>query len=286
MEIAREAPDARTVDAVLALAEAADRADGTYPLSEPFVLRLKLHLKRNHRVVHFIARDSTEVLGYAQIFGDEAAVVVHPAHRNRRLGTALVDRLPSGGLRSWAHGDHPAAAALALTSGFERYRVLWQMRRTLDADLPEPVLPAGVTLRAFEVGLDERAFLEVNNRAFADHPDQGGWTTDEVAQREDEPWFDPAGFLLAERDGRLVGFHWTKVHDTDPPAGEVYVLGIDPDAQAAGLGRALTLAGLRHLRDRGLRRALLYVDESNPPAVALYTKLGFAPVVTNVAYRR
>lgn len=282
MEITEESPDAGTVAAVLALADAADRADGTYPLSEPFVLGLT----KSHRVKHVVIRDSGEVQGYAQISGEEAAVVVHPAHRNRGLGAALIDRLPATPLRIWAHGDHPAAAALALTSGFERYRILWQMRRPLDDELPEPVLPDGVTVRPFETGRDERAFLEVNNRAFADHPDQSGWTTFEVTEREAEPWFDPAGFLLAERDGKLAGFHWTKVHDTDPPAGEVYVLGIDPDAQAAGLGRALTLAGLRHLRDRGLRRALLYVDESNPRAVALYAKLGFATVVTNVAYRR
>jgi mycothiol synthase len=270
------------VTEVLALIEAADRADGIHPLSEPFVLRLK----GSHQATHVTVDGSTGVLGYAQVFGDEAALVVHPAHRNRGVGAELVGRLPATPLRIWSHGDHPAAAALALTSGFERYRVLWQMRRRLDDDLPEPVLPEGVTIRAFEVGRDEEAFLEVNNRAFADHPDQGGWTRAEVAEREGEPWFDPAGFLLAERDGRLVGFHWTKRHDTDPPAGEVYVLGIDPAAQAAGLGRALTLAGLRHLRGRGLRRALLYVDESNPRAVALYTKLGFATVVTNVAYRR
>jgi mycothiol synthase len=289
VEVAAEAPDAGTVDAVLALVEAADRADGAHPLSEPFMLRLRPD-SEDHQVVHLVIRDAGKVLGYAQIFGAEAAVVVHPAHRHRGLGaalaTALTDRAASGPLRVWAHGDHPAAAALALSAGFERYRVLWQMRRRLDGDLPEPELPPGITLRAFEPGRDEAAFLEVNNRAFADHPDQGGWTTGEVAVREREPWFDAAGFLLAERDGRLVGFHWTKTHDTDPPAGEVYVLGIDPDAQAAGLGRALTLAGLRHLRDRGLTRALLYVDESNPRAVALYTKLGFAPVVTNAAYRR
>jgi mycothiol synthase len=278
MEITEGAPDP---GAVLALVEAADRADGAHPLSEPFLLRLGKKAGN-----HLVIGDSDRILGYAQVFGDEAAVVVHPAHRNRGLGSALVDRLPATSLRVWSHGDHPAAAALALASGFERYRVLWQMRRTLDGELPEPVLPDGVTIRAFEVGRDEEAFLEVNNRAFADHPDQGGWTTAEVAEREGEPWFDPAGFLLAERDGRLVGFHWTKRHDTDPPAGEVYVLGIDPDAQAAGLGRALTLAGLRHLRDHGLRRALLYVDESNPRAVALYGRLGFATVVTNVAYRR
>jgi mycothiol synthase len=110
-----------------------------------------------------------------------------------------------------------------------------------------------------------------------------------------ERWFDPAGFLLAERvaDGSLVGFHWTKVHGAAPtkehghePIGEVYVLGVDPAARGGGLGVALTLAGLRHLQARGLRTAMLYVDESNPGAVALYRKLGFTIWSTDVAYRR
>src|SRR3954468_7061137 len=130
MEVAKEAPDASTVDAVLALAEAADRADGAYPLSEPFVLRLS-RKATDHQVVHLMIGDTTEVVGYAQICGDEAAIVVHPAHRNRGLGsslaTALIDNAAARPLRIWSHGDHPAAAALALASGFERYRVLWQM---------------------------------------------------------------------------------------------------------------------------------------------------------------
>src|SRR5690606_10535850 len=116
-------------------------------------------------------------------------------------------------------------------------------------------LPAGVRLRPFRPGADEPAWRSLNARAFADHPEQGRWTLADLRLRMAEPWFDPAGFLLAERetDGRLLGFHWTKVHAKDPsstggepaPIGEVYVLGVDPQAQGLGLGRALTLAGLR-----------------------------------------
>ncbi len=151
------------------------------------------------------------------------------------------------------------------------------MRRSLYAPVPAPVFPEHVRLRTFVVGQDEEAWTALNNRAFADHPDQGGWSEREVKLREAEPWFDPAGFLLAERtdDGTLLGFHWTKVHgprsgpaaDQDhahEPIGEVYVLGVDPAAQGLGLGPALTLAGLRHLRGKGLSQAMLYVDESQP----------------------
>src|SRR2546427_270767 len=115
-------------------------------------------------------------------------------------------------------------------------------------------------------------WLKLNGRAFAKHPEQGGWTRYDLDLREREPWFDPAGFFIAERDGRMTGFHWTKVHG--PGLGEVYVVGVDPDEQGSGLGRALTLAGLRHLRDLGVGQAMLYVDEDNVPAIRMYEGLG------------
>ena len=167
------------------------------------------------------------------------------------------------------------------------------MRRPLDTPLDPPRLPAGVTLRTFAVGRDEQAWLEINRKAFASHPEQGAWTVADLALREREPWFDPAGFFLAERSGRLAGFHWTKIHQAEPgraangqePIGEVYVVGVDPGAQGSGLGRALTLAGLRYLQSRGLPAVMLYVDEANRPAIRLYESLGFTHWHTDVMYR-
>ena len=186
---------------------------------------------------------------------------IHPAHRRQGLGSglaaALTSRAAGHGVRVWAHGDLPAAAALARSAGFTRVRSLWQMRMSLkDAAIPGPAYPAGVTVRTFRPAKDEQAWLAVNRRAFAHHPEQGSWTLDDLRLREEETWFDPAGFFLAERDGQLAGFHWTKVHadggENGAPIGEVYVVGVDPGQQGGGLGRALTLAGLAHLRDRGL----------------------------------
>jgi len=146
------------------------------------------------------------------------------------------------------------------------------------------------------VGVDEQQFVEVNNRAFAWHPEQGGWDVEQVLLREAEPWFDPEGFLLAvDDDDRLLGFHWTKVHgdlaragvnDKSAPIGEVYVLGVDPSAHGRGLGVGLTLAGLCHLRGKGLREVMLYVEADNEAAVAMYRKLGFTNWDTDVAYSR
>jgi mycothiol synthase len=166
------------------------------------------------------------------------------------------------------------------------------MRRPLAIPLDPPKLAEGITVRTFRPGQDEDAWLRVNHAAFAHHPEQGGWTRDDLDLREREAWFDPAGFFLAERDGRLAGFHWTKIHDAasgdgEPdgePVGEVYVVGVDPGEQGSGLGRALTLIGLRYLRDRGLPAVMLYVDESNPAAIRLYESLGFAHTGTDVMF--
>ena len=214
--------------------------------------------------------------------------MVHPHRRRRGLGRALAGELTATAgrhvLRLWAHGDLPAAAALARAAGFERFRALWQMRRPLREPLDQPVLPAGRTLRTFVPGQDEDDWLSLNGRAFAKHPEQGGWTRHDLELREREPWFDPAGFFIAERDGQMAGFHWTKVHD--PTLGEVYVVGVDPAEQGSGLGRALTLAGLRHLRDRGVAEAMLYVDEDNVPAIRMYEALGFTRATVDAMYRR
>ncbi len=125
-------------------------------------------------------------------------------------------------VRLWAHGDLPAAARLAAATGFRRARALWQMRRSLREAVDEPQLPPGISLRTFIPGQDEDDWILLNARAFASHPEQGKWTRADLEHREAAPWFDPDGFFLAERDGHLAGFHWTKIHEpgaAQPDAG-------------------------------------------------------------------
>jgi mycothiol synthase len=163
----------------------------------------------------------------------------------------------------------------ATEAGLVLVREVLQLRRPLPAPAPPPL-----ELRAFRPGTDDEAFLAVNNRAFAWHPDQSGWTTADLRAREAEPWFDPAGFLLHERDGRLAGFCWTKVHqatDRDPELGEIFVIAVDPDFHGLGLGRALTLAGLDHMARQGVAMGMLHVESTNAPARGLYDDLGFRP---------
>ena len=279
---------AEQIDETLALVAATTAHDGLAPLSEHVMLHLRHGGDRDD--LHFLAYLGDDLAGYAHldatdaVRGPIAELAVHPQMRRQGVGQALLDGVrtqsPTGHLRLWAHGEQAGAKALAESLGYRGIRVLWQMRRSLRLPLPAYALPSGCTLRPFRPGPDDAEWLALNALAFHDHPEQGVWTQADLERRLAEPWFSPAGFLIAECDGRMVGFHWTKVHGTDhhghEPIGEVYVIGTHPDFRGRGLGKALMLAGLASLRDRGLDEAMLYVDSDNAEAVALYRDLGFA----------
>ncbi|MGX9921517.1 mycothiol synthase [Streptomyces sp. NPDC002248] len=287
--------DEEQATAVGELIAAGAREDGQYAVSE----QGRLHLRGGERpgVRHVLLRlpDGT-LAGYAQLDGSDpvespaAELLVAPGLRARGHGRALGEellRLTGRRLRIWAHGGHPAARHLARVLKLHLFRELRQLRRPLtDLDLPDPVWPEGIAVRAFVPGQDEEAWLELNAAAFAHHPEQGGMTPRDLADREAESWFDPEGFFLAVREdgGELVGFHWTKVHAAEE-LGEVYVVGVRPGAQGGGLGRALTTTGLRHLASRGLPTGMLYVDADNVPAVTVYERLGFTTYETDLMYR-
>ncbi|WP_051082265.1 mycothiol synthase [Arthrobacter sp. 131MFCol6.1] len=292
---------------VAALVAAAEESDGNPPLSEQTLVTLRAADAGEHSVLALAlyAPDDKSDPATAQDLAGVAVVIeepdgtgvlevaVHPSYRNQGVGDRLVGELKSvrgfAGLKAWSHGNHQAAADLAARYGYGAVRELWKMRlMTAAAALPEVHLPEGVQLRAFVPGRDEDAWLAANKAAFAHHPEQGNMTRADLDARMAEPWFDPAGFLLAVGPAdRLLGFHWTKVHPRhgDHPAmGEVYVVGVTPDAQGSGLGKALTVAGIRHLQGLGLRAVMLYVDADNTPAVALYRRLGFTRWDVDVMY--
>lgn len=294
------------VSEVTALVDEVTANDGVRPLSEHVMLHLRHGGDTPAR--NFLLRDDDgKLAGYAHldvtdaVEGASGELAVRPSTRGHGYGRALVEALladiDSGmQLRLWSHGARDGAAQLARSMGFKRERVLWQMRRSLFAPVPEPEWPAGVSVRTFKVGQDEEAWLGVNNRAFSGLPDQGSWTLPDLQMREKEPWFDPAGLFLAEMDGRLVGFHWTKVHGAQSttdhnghehahdPIGEVYVVGVDPSMQGKKLGPALTLRGLQHLRSLGLSQVMLYVDEKNTNAIRTYERLGFVKWDVDVCF--
>lgn len=277
---------------MLALLAYAARVDGQQAVSEQG--RLQLRGGERDGVSHLLLTVDGTLVGYAQLEDTDpveapaAELVVHPAHRGHGHGRALGSALLAASgkrLRVWAHGGHSAARHLAQVLGLTLFRELRQLRRSLtDFDPPEPTLPEGVTVRTFVPGQDDAAWLAVNAEAFAHHPEQGSLTQRDLDDRKAEPWFDPEGFFLAEREGELVGFHWTKIHAREQ-LGEVYVLGVRPGTQGTGLGRALTTIGLRHLAARGLPTAMLYVDADNKAALSVYERLGFTTYETDLMYR-
>jgi mycothiol synthase len=266
------------VRAVSSLLEAAGRRGGhRFPHADA-AARFVLTWEPERSDPVGFAQLSREGSGWSlELVVDPRSTAGQPAWRSlMQAGVDVVGQEGGGSVRTWVHEATPDHDAAAGSAGLEAERDLYQMRRRLPLEEPS-TLPA----RAFVVGRDEQPWLDVNNRAFAGHPDQGGWTRDQLRRLEAEPWFEAEGFLLHEREGRLAGFCWTKVHDeVEPAIGELYVVAVDPDFQGLGLGRHLVLAGLdwlsrRRLDGKTLDWAILYVDASNRAALGLYESMGF-----------
>jgi mycothiol synthase len=270
-------PDAPTRAQVQSLADAIEASDGEPPLSDQALTQLG-----TPDVVHVLARDGDRLVGYAQLDGTSLELAGDAA-----AVAALLDTVEARGdadLQVWSHGRRSPVGSVLESRGYTRVRVLHQLRRGLAGPLPQIALADGVTVRTFVPGQDEQAWLRVNAAAFATHAEQGRWTLGDLAAREAEPWFDPAGFFLAERGVDLLGFHWTKIHADG--TGEVYVLGIDPSAQGLKLGPALLVRGLAYLAERACDEVLLYVDDDNAAAMGLYERLQFRSHDSDSQWRR
>lgn len=281
--------------------ERAERVDGIAPLAEQARLAIDsgadLHVLTDHGYANVLAaRDGGAAIVEA---------VVDPDHRGHGEGRALVDAAltAAGDLpgseppQVWAHGDLPAAAAVAAALGLVRARELLQLRRPVAQPLPDLPRREDIALRTYAGPSDDAEILRVNNDAFSWHPEQGGWTLRDIAARTGADWFDPDGVFLAfdaADPDVLLGFHWAKIHpaaDGAAPLGEVYIVGVDSAAQGRGLGALLTLAGLRYMADlrpggRGLDEVELYVEGDNSAALRTYSRLGFTRYTADIAYRR
>lgn len=284
----------------LALVRAVTEADGVSPISESGRLALT-HDDLDEP--HFTHYEGGKLVGYLYLGPPDedqnrsAELCVEPGSRRHGIGRSLIEAAlasTAGMLRVWAHGSLPGTEQFAERLGLTAVRELRLMELALTGDsapdLTPPQPPEGVEVGTFRPGEDEEAWLALNARAFAHHPEQGAWTREDLAEREAEPWFDPAGFFLARSAEGLIGFHWTKVHPAGAYGpgqyGEIYVLGVDPEAGRRGLGRLLALVGLQHLAQSGLENVILYVDGDNTPAVRLYLSLGFGNRAVDTMYER
>ena len=286
----------------MALIKAAHDFDGTPAIAEHVLLHLRHGGDKSDS--HLVIEENTEVIAYAHldttdlVAGPSVEAVVHPQHRGKGLGALILKeaiKICGDKTRIWSHGDLPAAKAIAASLNLER---LWSnllMSKSLGEIQP---VTSKYPIRTFIPGLDNQAFLSLNNKVFVNYPDQGGWSEDDLKVRLNESWFDDKGFFMAEDKGELIGFCWTKIHgahthshtgsDVDhghEALGEIYVLAVNPDYKGKGVGRDLTITGLNYLKYQGLNNVMLYVGVENKPAFNLYKSLGFNEFGSDVMYR-
>lgn len=289
-------------ESVLALIKAAHDFDGTPAIAEHVLLHLRHGGDKSDS--HLVIEENQEVIAYAHldttdlVAGPSVEAVVQPQHRGKGLGALILKeaiKICGDKTRIWSHGDLPAAKAIAASLKLER---LWSnllMSKSLGEIQP---VTSKYQIRTFIPSLDNQAFLDLNNKVFADYPDQGGWSEDDLKVRVNEDWFDEKGFFVAEDSGELIGFCWTKIHgahtyshtggDDDhghEALGEIYVLAVNPDYKGQGIGRDLTITGLNYLKYQGLNNVMLYVGIENKPAFKLYKSLGFNEFGSDVMYR-
>lgn len=290
----RNVDEARTRAALDRIVRTASLVDGQPPFSDQSLIDVTSGARTLILAVEPqdppVDAEDFAVVGAAITGHGELEFVVEPEWRGHGYGRSALRGVLANcppQVRIWAHGDHPASRVLAQEFGFTPIRTLLQLRLTgTSAGRTRPATTghADVTIDTFRPGADEVEWLEVNALAFADHPEQGRMTLDDVRAREAESWFDPEDFLLARGpEGDLLGFIWLKVEDT---VGEVYAVGVHPAAGGRGLGRLLMEAGLTRLRERSVEAITLYVEADNVPAVSLYRSLGFTDHTIDVQYAR
>jgi len=289
-------------ESVLALIKAAHDFDGTPPIAEHVLLHLRHGGDKSDS--HIVLEEDNKVIAYAHldttdlVAGPSVEAVVHPKHRGKGFGSLILKetiKVCGDKTRIWSHGDLPAAKAIAASLNLER---LWSnllMSRPLGEIQP---VTSKYPIRTFIPDFDNQPFLSLNNKVFANYPDQGGWSEDDLKVRLNEAWFQKEGFFVAEDKGELIGFCWTKIHgahthshsgeDEDhghDALGEIYVLAVNPDYKGQGVGRDLTITGLNYLKYQGLNNVMLYVGVENKPAFNLYKSLGFNEFGSDVMYR-
>ena len=289
-------------ESVLALIKAAHDFDGAPPIAEHVLLHLRHGGDKSDS--HIVFESDDQVIAYAHldttdlVAGPSVEAVVHPNHRGKGLGSLILNeaiKVCGDKTRIWSHGDLPSAKAIAKSLKLERIWSNLLMSKSLGDTQP---VTSKYLIRTFIPDFDNQAFLSLNNKVFANYPDQGGWSENDLKVRLNEAWFAKDGFFVAEEKGELIGFCWTKIHGAHTHShngedddhghdnlGEIYVLAVNPDYKGQGVGRDLTITGLNYLKYQGLNNVMLYVGVENIPAFNLYQSIGFREFSSDVMYR-
>lgn len=289
---------------VLELINRTTHHDGTPPIAEHILLHLRYGGDKADS--HLLVEKDKQVIGYAHldqtdlVAGPSVELVVDPDHRSAGIGKQLLSKaieICGNNLRLWIHSEGEVAHNLAASFNFEKIRTVLQMSKSLTDIQPLPVINKEIIIRSFLPGIDSNDWLQLNNKVFKDHPEQGGWQISDLNHRLSEEWFDEKGFFIVEKNKQVIASTWTKVHgahshDHDseashahPAIGEIYITAVDPAHVGQGIGKALTITALNYLKYQGLKDAMLYVDFDNKAALKLYDSLGFELSSKDVLYK-
>lgn len=289
---------------VLELINRTTHHDGTPPIAEHILLHLRYGGDKADS--HLLVEKDNQVIGYAHldqtdlVAGPSVELVVDPVHRGAGVEKALLSesiKICGDNLRLWVHGEAEVAHNLAASFNFEKIRTVLQMSKSLTDIQPLPIVDKEIIIRSFLPGIDSGDWLDLNNRVFKDHPEQGGWQLSDLNYRLSEEWFDEKGFFIVEKNKQVIASTWTKVHGehsydhgsgqshAHPVIGEIYITAVDPVYTGLGIGKVLTITALNYLRYQGLQEAMLYVDFDNKAALNLYNSLGFKLSSKDILYR-
>ena len=171
----------------------------------------------------------------------------------------------------------PTLEALGWSKGEHEYTVT---RRSLD-QVPSATIPEGFVIRQVR-GVEEAAEIaEVHSASFGSE-----WTPGLYRRVMEAPGYDPRREFVAEAPGgRLAAFTVTW-HDHDNRLGLFEPVGSHEEFRRLGLGRAVMVAGMESMKAAGMDAAIVTYELSNPASMALYTSLGFAPIIESVGYSK
>jgi mycothiol synthase len=253
----------------------------------------------------FVAEVAGKVVGYMDVrpeLGIGRVVLdclVHPRQRRKGVATALFPHasrrareLGAGVIHVNVAEDNAAAKGPLSRLGFRFVRRFVELR----LELSEVHLPEGEELalpcRRLQRG-EEDKLAEMQNRVFADTWGYNPNTVEEIVYRLNAMNCSPEDVLLVCEGDKAVGYCWTATSVEEeaagaPNKGRIYMLGVEPEyrAKGKGIGKRALLAGLAHLKSKGIEVVELTVDSENEAACALYESVGFRVSSTSAWYEK
>ncbi len=240
----------------------------------------------------FVAERGESLIGCVSVFPEPEIGralldgLVHPLHRQRGIAARLYDHA-----RRHAHktGCEVAQVCIAETNraaknllqrlGFQCIRRFLVMEMKLSANPLPDITPNNYTIRQLLPG-EEQTLTHIQNRSFADAWGFNPNTREEIAYRINLSTCTAEDIIMAYEGDHPIAYCWTrKLMEENAPSekikGEIHMLGVDPDFRKQHVGRNVLLAGLSHLKSKGITRVELTTDGEDPVAGRLYGSVGF-----------